>query len=208
MKANGFTIIELMVGVVISMLCMIMMLMFFKQLSHISLSSSQDAEYDAQLKTGMLVIEKLVQNAGYGSGQLSDIATGTHYGNPAVFWRFIPDLSATPVSYQCHGVAEQVVSDGAQKTHRLVILKKTNCGTSTAVNEGNWEEYQPIVSVKNTSATPLFEYSIAQGDCRPYGIDKDNAGVRQLTLTAPRQHGTDLGQNIKTTVCLNNIKVV
>ena len=208
MKANGFTLVELMIGIVISMLCMIMMLMFFKQLSQISITSAQDAEYDAQLKTGMLVIEKFVQNAGYGSGQLGDIAKGTHYGNPAVFWRYIPDLSVTPITYACQGIAEQVVTNGAQKLHRLVLLKKTNCGNSTAISEGTWEEHQPIIALKNTSDQPVFNYDIAQGDCRPYGIDKNNVGFRQLTLTAPRQHGTALGQNIQTTVCLNNIKVV
>ena len=67
MPKNGFTLVELMVGLVIGMLCMIMMLMLFKQVSHISLQSSQDAEYDAQLQTSMLIVQKLIQNAGYGS---------------------------------------------------------------------------------------------------------------------------------------------
>ena len=77
MLRNGFTIIELLVGIVIAMLCMITMLMLFKQLTQVSVSSTQDAEYDAQLQSGMLTIQKYVQNAGFGSGQQSDIASGT-----------------------------------------------------------------------------------------------------------------------------------
>jgi prepilin-type N-terminal cleavage/methylation domain-containing protein len=206
MKQNGFTLVELMVGLVIAMLCMIMMLMLFKQISQISMSSTQDSEYDAQLKTGMLVMEKFVQNAGYGSGHPSDIQLGTHFSNPAIFWRFIPNLDSTPIAYQCQGIAEQMTTDGKSTLHRLVLISKANCGNSSAVEDGEWTEQHAILAIKNSDAAPIFNYQIAQGDCRPYGIDKKNVGVKHIQLSAPRQHMTGLGDRIQTTVCLNNIK--
>lgn len=208
MPKNGFTLVELMVGLVIGMLCMIMMLMMFKQVSYISVQSSQDAEYDAQLQTSMLIVQKLIQNAGYGSGAVSDIATGTYMSNPAVFWRYVENVNASPIVYTCQGVGEKITTENNQKVHRLIVLKKDSCGNSSAVNSGAWQEQQTVVAIRNQSDTALFQYSLSASNCRPFGIDKNNIGIRQITLTAPRQYLTGTAANIQTTVCLNNIKTV
>lgn len=208
MKANGFTLLELMVGIVISMMCMIMMMMFFKHHSAISLSSSQDAEYDTQVKTGLLIIEKFVQNAGYGSGKPEDVDIGTYSGNPALLWRYMPNLNAVPMSYECQGITEKIENENGHKIHRLVLLKNPNCGNDTAITDLSWPEPQSILAIKNDSATPIFQFQLSHGDCRTYGIDSNNAGARQLTVTAPRQHGTGVGQEVQTKICLNNINQV
>ena len=206
MNKNGFTLVELMVGLVISMLCMITMLMLFKQVSHISLQSNQDAEYDAQLQTGMLIVQKLIQNAGYGSGAANDIEIGTYLSRPAVFWRYVEDIDASPIVYICQGVSEQITTDNNQKVHRLIVLKKDNCGNLNAVSSGTWQHQQTIIAIRNQSDSALFQYAMSASDCRPFGIDKNNFGIRQITLTAPRQYLTGTGENIQTKVCLNNIK--
>lgn len=206
MKQNGFTLVELMVGLVVSMLCMIMMLMLFKQVSQISMSSSQDAEYDAQLQTGLLVAQRFIQNAGYGSGQANDIYVGTQFGNPAVFWRMVSNLSSSPVSYSCQGIGEKVTTEGKFKIHRLVLLKKTACGTSEAIQSGTWEEDQSIMAIKNQNDSATFQYTLISNACRPFGIDKNTSGSKQLTLTAPRQNMTGLGNSVETSICLSNIK--
>lgn len=208
MAQNGFTLVELMVGLVIGMLCMIMMLMMFKQISHISLQSSQDAEYDAQLQTSMLIVQKLMQNAGYGSGQAKDIGTGTYLTRPALFWRYVADVDATPLEYHCQGVSEQISTENNQKVHRLIVLKKDNCGNITAFNSVAWDEQQTIIAIRNQSDSALFQYAISASDCRPFGIDKNNVGIREVTLTAPRQYLSGAAANIQTKVCLNNIKTV
>lgn len=207
MPKNGFTMIELLVGIVIAMLCMITMLMLFKQLTHVGLSSTQDAEYDAQLQSGMLAIQKYVQNAGFGSGQQGDIASGTYSGNPAIFWRSVKELNVTPIAYECRGVGEVITTEDGQKVHRLVLLKKTACGTSEAITAGSWEKDQPIIAIRNSSDAPIYQYAIAAGSgCSPFGIEKTSAtGLKQITLTAARQHMTGIGQNIQNVVCLSNI---
>lgn len=206
MRANGFTLIELMIGLLISMLCMIMLLMLFRQISQISVRSSQSAEYDAQIQTGLLVLEKFIQNAGYGSGLANDIQIGTHFGNPALFWRFIPELDSVPVSYQCQGVAEKITTENGLRIHRLVLMKKDACGTTTALTEGTWQESQAIVSINNNSTTPIFRYALSQGECRPFGINSTPVGTKQISLTAFRPEMTGLGEKIQSLICLNNIK--
>lgn len=203
----GFTIVELMVGLLIAMLIMAMVLMFFKQISQVSISSSQDAEYDAQLQTGTLVAQKFIQNAGYGSGNTDDIALGTYATHPAVFWRFIPDLAAVPITYECQGIGEEITADGSFFIHRLVLLTKAACGDSTAIESGTWAEYQPIMSIRTSRSTPIFDYQISSSGCTPFGIDTQNVGLKQLSITAHRQHiSAGIGSNTKTTICLNNIK--
>lgn len=208
MHKNGFTLLELMVGLVIGILCMLMMLMMFKQISQISIQSAQDAEYDSQLQTGMVIVQKLIQNAGYGSGTVSDIATGTHFSRPAIFWRYVADINASPITYTCQGIGEKITTENNQKVHRLIMLKKDSCGNSTAVNSGTWQEQQTLVAIRNQSDAALFQYQLSETNCRPFGIDKNNVGIRQLTLTAPRQYPIPPEPNIQTIVCLNNIKTV
>ena len=202
MIEKGFTLLELMIGLVIAMLCMIMMLMLFKQTTQIGISSSQDAEYDAQIRTGLLVAQRFAQNAGYGSGKANDVVKGTFYNNDAIFWRMIPDINKTPITYQCQGLAESISSTGL---HRLILLKRT-CGSDTNLTDGNWQDEQVIVSFRSKVTTPIFKYLLTAGQCNPYGIDKNNSkGLKQLTITAQREHMTGTGSNIQNTVCLNNI---
>lgn len=207
MHKNGFTMIELLVGIVIAMLCMITMLMLFKQISHIGVNTTQDAEYDAQLQSGILAAQKFIQNAGYGSGAQTDIALGSFAGNPAILWLFAKDLSASPLAYQCQGIGEEITTEDGQTVHRLYLLKKTACGKTEAITAGTWEKDQSITVIRNSTTTPLYKYAMTSGACSPFGIDKSNAaGLKQVTLTAARQHmSSGVGQNIQTVVCLNNI---
>jgi prepilin-type N-terminal cleavage/methylation domain-containing protein len=202
MRQHGFTIIELMVGLVISSLCMIMMLMLFKQTTQIGLASSKDAEYSAQTQTAHLVIQKLVQRAGYGSGQSDDIKIATYLRNPAIFWRFIPEVDASPISYQCEGVAEIVDDLGHVKSHSLVLLRKS-CGSEQEWQIGDWKETQVIVNIHNQTTSPIFSYDLSESACTPYGIDMHHdSALKKITIYAQREH---LDQHLKSTVCLNNI---
>ena len=222
MNQKGFTLIELMIGLVISVLCMIMMLMLFKQLSHIAMSSSQDAENDSQLQTGILVIEKLVQNAGYGSinnsggsNNTGDIGIGTFSGNPALVWRYVPDLDASQTIYKCEGIGEEITTEGAHKIHRLVLLKRA-CGNNTEITSGDWIIDQPIMSIKTTTSSPIYAFSMSSENCTPFGIGKTYTGAQKIVVTAERQHldlsdspeqnTNNVTKKLSSSICLNNIK--
>lgn len=202
MGQKGFTLVELMVGLVISMLCMIMMLMLFKQTTQIGISSSQDAEYDAQIQTGLLVAQKFIQNAGYGSGKTYDIKTGSYASNNALFWRLIPNVDSTSIAYQCQGIAERIAQDGNAYIHRLMLIRKT-CNANNDWQLGAWEDDQVIVVFRSLKPEPVFNYNLITGQCSPFGIDKNaTPGLRQVTINARREH---VAGNIKNTICLNNI---
>lgn len=207
MKSNGFTLVELLIGVVIATLCMLMMLSLFKQTTQIGIASSHDAEYDAQIQIGLLVAQKFIQNAGYGSGLSNDIILVSSTSIPTLYWRFIPLISQTPITYKCQGIVEKIVSDHSTYLHRLVLIKK-NCGSTTDWQTGTWEEDQTLATIRSSKSDPIFQYSLAAQNCTPYGIDNNNAkGLKQLTISAQREHitGTVTGSTVKNTVCLNNI---
>ncbi len=204
MYKNGFTIIELLVGLVIAMLCMVMMLMLFKQITRTGLTASQDAEYDAQLETGVLITQKLVQNAGYGSGQAEDISIGSHNSQNAIFWRLRPNLELTPITYKCQGISETITAEESHYIHRLVLLKTTpdSCGTG-ALTGKNWSIDQPIVAIRSDSNSPIFSYNL-DGSCTPFGLSNIKNG-KKLTIIGARLGLTGIGKNIQRAVCLNNI---
>ncbi|ANF81152.1 hypothetical protein A3K93_02400 [Acinetobacter sp. NCu2D-2] len=210
MKKNGFSILELLVGLVVAMLCMIMMLMTFKQISKVSLESSMDAEYDTQVQLGMLVLQKVIQNAGYGSGNAADILMS----NNTLYLRFTPDL-ATPTIIKCQALTSE--NDIVNKEYKLFLLENTtNCEASTALNSIAWTNSNtiksPLITIKNKeiSATtpPIFSFSVqslpSPKKCTPYGISNANpSGTKFVTVTAQGQHITQ--KQIQSLICLNNI---
>lgn len=209
MQKNGFTLIELLIGLALAMLCMNMMMMMFKQTSQVGLRSSQDAEYDTQIQIGLLVAQRHLQSAGYGSGQAADIAIGSFAGGDAVLWRFTPDITA-PTTFQCQGIGEEISLENGRQVHRLMILKKTPCDTAQNIEDGTWAEDQVIVAIKTGSTTPIYSYDLIDSSvCNPYGIDAGGTTAKQqITLTAARQYMTGLGESIQNTLCLNNISAI
>lgn len=229
MKRNGFTLVELLVGMVIAMLCAIMMMMLFKQLSQIGGGASRDAQYDAQIETGILIIQKYLQNAGYASGNAADVQLNNNFGSftsagvsiplPALLWRQgTGALSATTglaTAWECYGVTETITPNptATNFTHRLQLLTLRPCngaGATTGVANltamTGWTQ-TPIVRIDTPSAQPIFGYALSTGSCAPYGT-ADVQGAAKVTLTAKRLNVTSgLGQSLNRAVCLNNIGV-
>lgn len=168
MAKNGFTLVELLIGMLIGMLCIIILLMLFKQISRVGMVSARDAEYDAQLETGVLIAQKLIQNAGYGSGNAADIATGfvtftnttntvanaTTSGQSAIFWRIAPNPAVS--SFKCYGLVETVTSSGNNYIHRLIYLTKESCDSPMATSPAN----PNLNQMADWTATPIVRVDI------------------------------------------------
>ncbi|MFY9179293.1 MAG: prepilin-type N-terminal cleavage/methylation domain-containing protein [Venatoribacter sp.] len=210
MRKNGFTLVELLVGLVIAALLMLTILVYFKQVSFLGLVSSEDAEYETQLEIGMLTVQKLVQEAGYGSGNADDIAEGAFDGNSAVFWRYVSNfdpLNAAPPapSYTCRGFGSQISGTAPRITHRLVLLS-ANCNASANLSTAAWTVVQPVAAVMSTTATPVFDFSVVASSCVPFGIG-EAVGEQMLIITGLKkyEYGSASRDKIRR-VCLTNIK--
>lgn len=227
MKKNGFTLVELLVGMVIAMLCAIMMMMLFKQMSRIGGAAARDAEYDAQLETGVLIVQKYLQNAGYGSGNAADIQINNSFGSftnagttislPALLWRQGSGPLATTgpaTAWECYGVTETITPNGASFIHRLQLLNIPSCSGPSATSPAiasltamNAWTSQTIVRIEDASFNPIFSYAISTTKCAPYGASEVQGGAK-VTITARRLNVKDgLGQTLNRAVCLRNIGV-
>lgn len=213
MRKNGFTLIELMIGMVIAMLSMSMMMMMFKQVSQVSFGSAADAQYDTDIQIGLMVAQKYLQNAGYGSGQANDIALGSYAGtgNDAVYWRYVPDLDQ-PAQYKCQGISEKIDQEGNRSVHRLLLLTNAACNGAGLVSAGAWSIEQTVIAIKKSNSDKIFSYEMADGSCTPYGIDENTVIRQQITITAKRQHITadadEASKSIQHTLCLNNVTAI
>lgn len=213
MKKNGFTLIELLVGLVIAMLCMIMMLMLFRQISQVSLEASFDAEYDTQVQIGMLILQKVIQNAGYGSGNANDIAIDA--SKDILYLRFTPDIT-TPTVLKCQAILSN--NDIENKEYQLYLLENTkNCGTDADLKTSSiWNSTHttrsPLITIRNknieATTAPVFSFKVENltggKKCTPYGISKDNpSGSKYVTVTAKGQYSSV--KQVRSSICLNNI---
>lgn len=206
MRQKGFTLVELMVGLVISLLCMAMMMMLFKQITRTGAEAARAAEYDAQLETSLLIVQKLVQNAGYGSGASDDVATAAYSGGGnALYWRTAPNLSA-PANYECKGIAEKIEASGTRYIHRLLLLDSAACAAGDLTAK-TWALSQTMISIKAATVAPIFSFSVA-GNCSPFGT-ANVQGAKKVVISATREDiGTGaLGKNVQRAVCLNNILI-
>ena len=203
MRQHGFTIIELLVGLLVAMLCLLMMLMLFKQTTKIGVHAGQDAQYNTQIQTGLLIAQKFIQNAGFGSSQPHDIQIVEEHPQ-VVYWRLVPEPHITPIRYECQGMVERISDQGTQKLHQLVLIGKP-CGSNETWIEGQWQDQQVLVNILSQQNTPIFHYRLNEGNCTPYGINqKDHQGLKQLVIEARREHSDHV---IKNLICLNNIVV-
>lgn len=208
---TGFTVVELLISILIALLGIAIILMFLLSPKEDHLIPSEHAEFDDQLHTSLLIAQKYLHNAGYGSGSRHDIALGTYQGHDAIFWRFVRQLHVSPQRYECQGLTEKISVNEEHTVHRLILLGKKNCDSQSEITQGQWQEQQGIALLKTSTQQPLFQYYMHQGPCAPYGMRPINHATphsQQLTLIALRPHAMGIDRTIQSVICLNNIKSI
>ncbi|MTD33620.1 prepilin-type N-terminal cleavage/methylation domain-containing protein [Paludibacterium denitrificans] len=65
-KQDGFTLIELMVGMVVGLLVVLTMLTLYRTAAKSSSEAGYGAIMDGQIGGGIIMVDRLLQNAGYG----------------------------------------------------------------------------------------------------------------------------------------------
>ncbi len=191
---QGITLVSLLVGLAISMLCLMALLALFRTVIHTSVDARKSSVLDTQLQNSLTTVQVLVQNAGFGYPastvpnivEVASIADVT--ANKAILWRWDPDVDSTTGSI-CQGIT--------YTENALILLKKT-CSYNLPLTTGStWERDSTLASFP-TGTTITFE--LEDQTCAPYGsaIIK---GTKVLNITASDSTGT----TIKFPVCLSNI---
>ncbi|MFY9180496.1 MAG: prepilin-type N-terminal cleavage/methylation domain-containing protein [Venatoribacter sp.] len=210
MRKNGFTMVELLVGLIISSLLMLTVLAYFKQISFLGMGASDDSDYETQLEIGLITIQKIAPDAGYGLGATDDVEESTFNGRPAVYWRYAdsyvdPNAVGAPAPLiSCKGVSTSYALESDKHMHRLLLLESNNCETG-ALHEATWTA-TPIVTLKADSSDPVYIFSLRQTSCAPFGIG-DAMGYALLQVNAQRKYEYGTGNKNKIRdICLINIK--
>ncbi len=158
MPKNGFSLVELLIALALSLTTILMMMMLFKQVGRVGISVTQDAEFDLQLETGILITQKLVQGAGYGTGHFKDIKIGSYAERPAVFWRLRPDLDKQEMT--CQGVAQAVEHDEDIFVHRLLLLSSSSCSETADLESLNWDIDNVLAKMHREHEESIFSYEL------------------------------------------------
>lgn len=207
MSKNGFSLVELLITLALSLTTILMMMMLFKQVGRVGISVTQDAELDLQLETGILVAQKLLRGAGYGTGNRNDIVIDSYSEQPAVFWRLRPDLEVEPVEIICQGLTETVEQDQNMFVHRLLLLSSSSCSESADLKSLNWSIDNVLAKIRSEHEENIFNYKL-EGECNPFGI-KEIQGARKVIITGKKKNITEgLGRFVQRAVCLNNISIM
>lgn len=195
-KQNGFSLIEVMVGMVISLIVITTMLMLFKSQTKISYGKDglvQTSKAYAQTTSALTIVGLKIQSAGFGftptlntdvqlysnalmtngkitSGTKLTIGSTSATGN-LVVW--VENNKANGVdNYQCKGF----FSD--QKTGALNYISQINCQT---INLGSTWIINQIIN-NNTNGWSIYFEMLTQASCSPFGL-LSTSGVSNSGLT-------------------------
>ncbi|UVE17292.1 hypothetical protein NVV93_17185 [Pseudomonas sp. LS44] len=215
-QQRGVSLISLMIGMLLSTVCILAMLGLYKNLVQTAVVATQDANQDGQLAAGLLTAQLELQSAGFGidtigSQHLQKTAISLDGSNPsALLWRYLD-----AAGYQCRGLVDRAGSDAnTGKPVRLFTLLQADSGCSAGASLGglNWSVRSELAKLQvpatqQAAPQPLIAFSIASLDCAPFGVGA-KARHPQVTLSAPSSAqlaGTSGIAPLSYSICLPNI---
>lgn len=216
-KQQGLSLISLMVGLFISMLCILAGLTLYKSTVRLSTDAKISAQLDGQITSALLTLQLELQNAGYrvADANADDVVLTTHGGSQVLAWRYNDGTN-----YICRGAKEfgtasdikfrnlaLITADGCTETVDLTSLDWAPTGDGKTTVLGQWPVIGAELSAYITSNTNLFQFSTPTlVSCSPYGA-LTSAEHLQVTIKAPssaKLNDATGAIDHSTTVCLLN----
>lgn len=212
-RQRGLTLISLLIGMLLSSLCILAMLGLYRNLVHTAVVATQDANQDGQIAAGLLTAQLKLQSAGFGmeSGVNLDDPGITVGGSTqrALLWRYQDSLG-----YQCRGLTDRPGTDSASgKALRILsLLQADDCTANASLGGLQWKVRQDlarqVVPEHHPAAQPLTGFLITPSvECTPFGFG-EAARHPQVTLSAHnsvRLAGNDEIDLLSYHICLSNI---
>ncbi len=188
---SGVSLISLMIGLFISMLCILSSLTLYKNLVHVSTDARLDTLHDGQLAGAFLTVQLEIQNAGYqiADAGLDDIVKQTNGDSLELFWRY------NDGAFRCRGLIEsKLIESGI--TYRVLTLVEASagCDEASALSGMTWGTEVatlarwPVrtgLATYMTGRTSMLDIDIDDTKtCSPYGAVLTDTHVR-VTISAP-----------------------
>lgn len=224
-QQSGMSLISLLIGLLISVLCILGSLTLYKNLIHVATETKLDSNHDGQLASAMLMIQLEVQSAGYGvdiptSPSILRHAPAT--GELQLLWRFSNDGGTT---FQCRGLYEKPEEQGLYRNLSLIKVD-AGCNGTTSLNTLTWNIANPLAVLGKwrvvddgvadiglddyvADNSTMFDFVVTEKACNPFNVTGPATDVRgHLTVKVPGsaflQGAADMGVT-NYEYCLPNI---
>ena len=217
---RGITIISLLVGLVISMLCILASLSLYKNLIFVAAESKVDAMHDGQVSSALLTLQKEVSSAGYGidGADADDIkvrrvaASAPNPGTIELLWRYTSGGVTV-----CRGVmetAETRVAGGTSYRTLNIRTATAGCDQTVDLTTLNWTTVTTIgqwpviggLATHITNNQTLFNFVVSEQVCSPYGAG-DQSTHLNVFVSTPTSAKLNGGNTVAATTynyCLPN----
>lgn len=200
-QQNGMSLIGLLIGLLISVLCILASLTLYKNLIQVATENKLDSNHDGQLASAMLMIQLEVQSAGYGINDADEshiIVRSPTTGERQLLWRFSTDGS----TFECRGLYEKGEEEGSFRSLSLIRVE-SGCNGSGALDTFTWKTDAPIAVLGRWRVVQddidgiglddyvddhgtMFNFDLSPQACNPYGVPGVAAEPRLLlTITVP-----------------------
>lgn len=176
---QGQSLISMMVGLLLSMLCVMTCFTAYKNLVHVSAENRVFDGLDGRLAIAMAIIEKSVQSAGYGmlDADNTDLVTTAVDTTRQLLWRYIDDAGVV----QCEGAEEiTTVTGGTNYREIRLVNAPVDCTADVDLTTlawvstnvlARWEMNDNEVTDYITNNGGLLSFAINQQQCTPFGAE-------------------------------------
>lgn len=226
-RQKGLSLIGLLIGLLISVLCILGSLTLYKNLIQVATESKLDSNHDGQLASAMLIVQLEVQSAGFGiepdATTPSIVINNPEAGKTQLLWRFFLKDNLPPLNkYQCRGLHEEEdTTNGVFRVLKVIKVVDDTCDESTPLENftwetdtvlGRWRVLDDGLGLDNyiTTNGTMFNFQLATNvKCNPYGANTSADDLHAfLTISVPGsahlQGATGMGVT-QYEYCLTNI---
>lgn len=216
---SGTMLISLLIGLLISMLCILALLSSYRTIVKTGVESRIAATHDTQLQAGLTTAQMFLQNAGFGlEGSNNLLTTTVPVGSKtilAVLWRY-----KNGTTIVCQGLADIESSDN--KKRRFVLLEGfeegfendsgTLCNGTSNLGSFKWKEQSTLANLEDYSSDKsnpkqiTFEQTTSV--CTPFGAGTlDNSSQHPLIIINAKTSTQKIEEleTVQVPVCLLNI---
>lgn len=207
---SGVTLISLLIGLLIAMLCMIGLLSAYRTIAKTGVESRMDTTHDTQLQNGLIASQMMIQNAGFGlegatNLKRADITVGSLTSVTALLWRYKVGSTVS-----CQGLAD--IAD-ADKRKLVSLTVSSGCDDTSDLDILTWTKDKTLARLTDFSGSndPQVTYAVTQPtpSCTTFGSVNTGSGQHpQVTLsakTSTQQHSSSGLGSIQVPICILNI---
>lgn len=207
----GTTMISLLIGLLVSVLCILASLSLYRNMVDITADATIDANYDGMIATAMLTAQLEVQNAGFGIDAADATDVVVDDADNALLWRSTND----GVVYQCRGLQETERIEGDRRFRALRVVTSAVCNdlvdlTTLVLDPGpiiaEWFVLPRLANyIAGAGNGTLFNFVVQAQECSPFGVLQPERHLTAM-ISAPTSSMLNGAGNQMTTytLCLAN----